>query len=56
MLSFSLAVISFSLGVIIELTKALILDTLRKSLDVTIPTKFSSSTTGIPEIFNSFVS
>ena len=55
MLSFSLAVISFSFGVMIELTVAVKLDSLRKSLEVTIPTRLSSSTTGMPEIFNSLV-
>ena len=52
----SFAVTSFSLGVIISDTLAEKFCSFLKSLLVTIPTKLSSSTTGIPEILSSLVS
>ena len=54
-LSFSVAVTNFSLGVIILDTARVESRTFLKSLEVTIPTKFSFSTTGIPEILYSWV-
>ena len=48
-------VISFSAGDMIDETLSSILSAYLKSLLVTIPFSSSSSTTGIPEIFNSSV-
>ena len=53
--SFSFAVTSLSLGVIIVPTLAEVSETFLKSLEVTIPTKWFSSTTGMPEILRSLV-
>ena len=51
----STTVISLSFGVMIEETSASMSSAYLKSLPVTIPFNSSSSTTGIPEIFNSSV-
>ena len=51
----SVTVISFSFGVMIEDTSESILSAYLKSLPVTIPLSSPSSTTGMPEIFNSSV-
>ena len=52
----SRTVINFSRGVIIDSTRSSILSAYLKSLLVTIPFTTPSSTTGIPDIFNSPVS